>query len=100
MEKTRHRIFVVEKTFQLNKSPQKPPCPFMTTPSLRNPVPASQASPSALTFPSRRLLTEKSSVAAEFRSTNTKTDTVKIRITLMTQVLNENSGYRHYGINE
>jgi hypothetical protein len=59
-----------------------------------------QVSPPALTFPSRQLLTEKSSVIAELTSTNIKTDTIKIRITLMTPVLNRNSGYRHYGINE
>lgn len=68
--------------------------------SLHAPDPSPQALPLALVFPSRLLLTEKSSVTAKFSSTDVKTETLKIRATMVTTILKDIPGYRHYGINE
>jgi hypothetical protein len=72
----------------------------MTPINLRTPLTSPQASPLALVFPLRRLLTEKSSITAKFSSTEMNAETLKIRATKATTILREISGYRHYGINE
>jgi len=59
-----------------------------------------QAMPLALIFSSRLLLTEKSSVSDIGFALAARTETLNIRATLVTPVLQEIRGYSHFGINE
>ena len=72
----------------------------MTPITLHTPGPNPNVLPMALIFPYRRLLTEKSSVMVKFESRDLKLQTLEIRATRVTTILNQIPGYSHHGINE
>jgi hypothetical protein len=59
-----------------------------------------QGLPLALIFSSRLLLTEKSSVTDDGLSSDMRTETLTIRATLVTPILQEIQGWSHGGIND
>jgi hypothetical protein len=59
-----------------------------------------QAMPMALIFSSRLLLTEKSSVVDDGLSSGVRTETLAIRATMATSILQEMPCWSHGGINE
>jgi hypothetical protein len=64
--------------------------------SQRKPKPAQHM----LVFSMRRLLTEKSSVAVNPFLLDVETETLTLRATVVTTIMAEIPGYRHFGINE
>jgi hypothetical protein len=68
----------------------------VNAPSQRKPKPAQHM----LAFSSRRLLTEKSSVAVNPFLLDVETETLTLRATTVTTIMTEIPGYRHLGINE
>ena len=61
---------------------------------------ALQAMPMALIFSSRLLLAEKSSVTDDGFPSDMRTETLTIRATLVTPILQEIRGWSHGGIND
>jgi hypothetical protein len=68
--------------------------------SLQTVSPTLQATPLALISAPRLMLTEKSAVTQFGVSSVIRTETITMRITLVTTILKEIPGYRHGGIND
>jgi hypothetical protein len=73
----------------------------MTLISLHTPVPTRPALPPVLlAFPTRRLLTGKSSATVEPGTSGAQTENLTLRAAKITVILKEIQGYSHWGLNE